>query len=70
MSRRDARGTLVTILMADDDEDDREMIREALHDAHPRNVVRFAVDGQDLMEYLRREGKYADTIWPGSRGSH
>jgi CheY-like chemotaxis protein len=60
MSSRDAGCTTVTILMADDDEDDREMTREALHDARLNNEVRFVVDGQDLMEYLRREGKYAD----------
>jgi CheY-like chemotaxis protein len=60
MSKRDAGGRLVTILMADDDEEDREMTRDALRDARLGNEVKFAVDGQDLMEYLRREGKYAD----------
>jgi CheY-like chemotaxis protein len=60
MSKRDAGGRLVTILMADDDEEDREMTRDALRDARLGNIVKFAVDGQDLMEYLRREGKYAD----------
>jgi CheY-like chemotaxis protein len=53
---REVSRTSVTILMADDDEDDREMTRDALHDAHLANVVKFTVDGQDLMEYLRREG--------------
>ena len=57
MSRRDVSGTLVTVLMADDDEEDREMTRDALQDAHLSNKVKFAVDGQDLMEYLRRDGK-------------
>jgi CheY-like chemotaxis protein len=60
MSRRDAGGSLVTILMADDDEEDREMTRDALRDTRLGNSVKFVVDGQDLMEYLRREGKYAD----------
>jgi CheY-like chemotaxis protein len=60
MSRRDAGGSLVTILMADDDEEDREMTRDALRDSRLGNRVKFVVDGQDLMEYLRREGKYAD----------
>jgi CheY-like chemotaxis protein len=60
MSRHDVSGTSVTILMADDDEEDREMTRDALQNARLGNVVKFVVDGQDLMEYLRREGKYAD----------
>ena len=50
----------VTILMADDDEDDRDLTREALQNARLANEMRFCVDGQDLMDYLRREGDYAD----------
>ncbi len=50
----------LTILLADDDEDDRELARDALHSAHLANELHFAVDGQDLMDYLRHEGIYAD----------
>jgi CheY-like chemotaxis protein len=50
----------VTILLADDDEDDRDFTRDALRDAGVPNEMRFVVDGQDLMDYLRREGMYAD----------
>ena len=46
--------------MADDDEEDREFTRDALQNAHLANAMRFVVDGQDLMDYLRREGRYAD----------
>jgi CheY-like chemotaxis protein len=60
MSMPDAGRRSITILMADDDEDDREMTREALQNAHLANEMRFAVDGQDLMDYLRGEGRYAD----------
>ena len=49
----------VVILMADDDEDDRELTRDALHSSHLANAMRFVVDGQDLMDYLKHEGKYA-----------
>lgn len=49
----------VTILMADDDEDDRDLTREALQNSRLANEMRFVVDGQDLMDYLRREGRYA-----------
>jgi CheY-like chemotaxis protein len=50
---------LVTILLADDDAEDREMARDALQDSRLANEMRFAVDGQDLMDYLRHQGKYA-----------
>lgn len=50
----------VTILMADDDDEDRELAREALEDTHLADEMRFAVDGQDLLDYLRRQGRYAD----------
>ena len=50
----------ITILMADDDEDDRDLTREALQNSHLANEMRFVVDGQDLLDYLRREGRYAD----------
>ena len=50
----------ITILMADDDEDDRELTREAMSDARLANEMRFVVDGQELMDYLRREGAYGN----------
>lgn len=50
----------ITILMADDDEEDRELTREALSDARLSNEMRFVADGQELLDYLRREGDYAD----------
>jgi CheY-like chemotaxis protein len=50
----------VTILMADDDEEDCELTRDALEDARLVNEMRFVYDGQELVDYLRREGPYAD----------
>jgi CheY-like chemotaxis protein len=50
----------VTILLADDDQEDRELARDALQDSKLANEMRFVVDGQDLMDYLRRQGRYAD----------
>jgi CheY-like chemotaxis protein len=58
--RPDQPGRPVTILLADDDEEDRELTRDALHDAKLANDMRFVVDGQDLLDYLKREGVYAD----------
>src|ERR671929_266704 len=50
----------ITILMADDDPDDREMTREAFAESRLANDLRFVEDGEELMDYLRRRGKYAD----------
>lgn len=54
-----ADGTPITILMADDDEDDRVMTRDALETSRLGNELRFVVDGEDLMDYLHRRGAYA-----------
>jgi CheY-like chemotaxis protein len=60
MPLSELRGKPVTILLADDDEEDRELTRDALQDARLANQMKFVVDGQDLMDYLKREGAYAD----------
>src|SRR5579871_4441360 len=60
MWRDDRVARPITILMADDDEEDRDLTREALERAHLTNQVRFVGDGQELLDYLRREGPYAD----------
>jgi len=50
----------MTILMADDDPDDRFLVGEALTEASVRTDFRTVEDGEKLMDYLRRKGKYAD----------
>ena len=59
MSPSDVHGKPITILMADDDEEDCELTKEALQDSRLANEMKFVYDGQDLMDYLRREGRYA-----------
>lgn len=56
----DQRGKRITILMADDDEDDRMMTKEALEEARLADVIHFVEDGEDLMDYLLRRGAYAE----------
>jgi len=53
----------IVILMADDDPDDRLMTREAFEESRLANDLRFVEDGEELLDYLKRRGKYAD---PGS----
>jgi CheY-like chemotaxis protein len=50
----------VTILMADDDPDDRELTRKAFEESHLANDLRFVENGEELLDYLNRRGKYAD----------
>jgi CheY-like chemotaxis protein len=57
----------ITILMADDDEDDRVLTADALRRSRVVNDMRFVVDGDDLMKYLRGEGTYAAGGVPAPR---
>ena len=57
----------ITILMADDDEDDRLLTADALRRSRLINDLRFVVDGEDLMHYLRGQGRYADGGIPAPR---
>jgi CheY-like chemotaxis protein len=49
---------LITILLAEDDPDDRQLTQEAFVESRLANEVHFVEDGEELMEYLFRRGKY------------
>ena len=51
-------GQPITILMADDDADDRLMAQEALEEARLANALHCVEDGEELLQYLSRQGKY------------
>ena len=53
----------ITILLADDDSDDRLLAEQALAESRLANELRFVEDGEELLEYLYQRGKYAQ---PGS----
>ncbi|MCH7471817.1 response regulator, partial [bacterium] len=53
-------GEPITILMVDDDPDDCQLVTEALQEAGLANELRFAEDGEELMDYLHHRGKFAD----------
>lgn len=57
-------GRPITILMADDDEDDRDLARDALEGTRLGERMEFVIDGQDLIDYLRHDGPYADAQTP------
>jgi two-component system response regulator len=50
----------VTILLADDDADDRLLTQEALVESRLVNELRCVEDGQELLAYLRHQGRYAN----------
>jgi CheY-like chemotaxis protein len=53
------KATPITILIADDDDEDRALAARALKAARLSNDVRFVEDGEQLMAYLHHEGAYA-----------
>ena len=51
--------TAFSILMADDDADDRMMAQDAFDEVHLANELHFVEDGEALLDYLYRRGHYA-----------
>lgn len=54
------QGTPITILMADDDEEDRMLTKEAFEEVKLVNDLRFVKDGEELMDYLYQKGSYSN----------
>jgi CheY-like chemotaxis protein len=50
----------VTILLADDDEEDRSMTISALRERRVANDIRCVADGEELADYLFHRGRYAN----------
>lgn len=59
-----AEATTLPILLAEDDPEDQAFAREALAAARLANDLIVVQDGQELLDYLRREGAYADVSAP------
>jgi CheY-like chemotaxis protein len=49
---------MATILMAEDDPDDRLLIMDAFKETQLPNTLRFVEDGQALMDYLHHRNHY------------
>lgn len=52
---------IIPILVADDDEEDRMLIQDAMEESKLLNPLHFVVDGQEVMDYLLRKGKFVDS---------
>jgi CheY-like chemotaxis protein len=53
--------TAVPILIADDDSDDQEMIRDALKESHLLNELFFVQNGEELLDFLNNKQNYTDS---------
>ncbi len=59
-----ANGDPIDILLVEDSPADVDLTREALEDAKVRNTLHVVSDGVAALEFLRREGDYADAPRP------
>lgn len=50
----------ITILVADDDPEDCMLLKEAFQESRLVNSLRFVSDGQELVDYLYRQGRFGD----------
>jgi CheY-like chemotaxis protein len=58
-------GVTNVILLAEDDPDDQYLIGEAIDESHLGVRLYIVKDGEELLDYLRRQGKYRDVeAWP------
>jgi two-component system, response regulator len=51
---------VTTLLLADDDPDDRLLVKDALEETRCTADLRSVEDGVELMDYLRHRGRYTD----------
>jgi CheY-like chemotaxis protein len=60
----EAGGRAVRILLVEDNPADVRLTREALKHAKVRNEISVAQDGEEALEFLRREGRHAQAKRP------
>jgi CheY-like chemotaxis protein len=54
-----SRTNPITILLADDDPDDRLLTRDAFDESRLRNELDMVEDGEELMDYLHNRGRFS-----------
>lgn len=58
----DSTMTTVPILIADDDEEDRMLARDALEESRLANHLYFVEDGVELLDFLHHRGTYSEGV--------
>ena len=56
----DRTGKAIIILYAEDDPEDRMLVKDAMEESRLANELDFVEDGEQLMDYLHRRGKYTE----------
>ncbi len=55
-----SQGKPVVIMLAEDDDDDFLLTKQAFEECRVLNTLKRVSDGEELMDYLRRQGKFQD----------
>jgi CheY-like chemotaxis protein len=55
-----AKPNSLVILIADDDAEDRMLVKDALEESRLINEIMFVEDGEELLDFLRNKGKFSD----------
>ncbi len=50
----------ITVLIADDDPEDRMLIEDAFEESRLANPLEFVEDGEELLDYLYRRNRFSD----------
>ena len=50
----------IVILIADDDAEDRMLVKDALDEGRLKNDIHFVENGEELVDYLHNRGRFAD----------
>lgn len=50
----------IVILIADDDAEDRMLVKDALEENRLTNAIMFVENGEELIDYLHNRGRFAD----------
>ena len=58
-------GSVIDILLVEDNEGDARLAQEAMRDSKLRNVIHHVWNGEEAMAFLRREGRFAGAPRPG-----
>jgi chemotaxis family two-component system response regulator Rcp1 len=61
---RPRTGRIIEILLVEDNPGDVRLTREALREGKVLNNLNVATDGQEAIEFLRKEGEYGDVPRP------
>lgn len=61
---RSRTGRIIEILLVEDNPGDVRLTREALREGKVLNNLNVATDGQEAIEFLRKEGEYGDVPRP------